>query len=325
MNIIQEIAFELLKLGPKAVLVKGVDGCDCLVIENETTPIWIGEKSYWSETKNVHGSGCTLAAAITSFLARGESLIAAVQKAKIYVTNAIRQGAQYELGHGNGPLCHNLNTFTFIQDAWFSIADLYKQIKRLPFLLELADGTLPIEKFEYFINQDRHFLLGASSVCHELASRATNNELKLIFTAIAEKTIIDAAAVFVKYNLTQPPVLPNISPACNAYIEFYKSIVNLDSLAGLVALTPCALIYSKVGTYLKSFQKSPVTSKPSYQTWIDTYSSREKRERVEQLLNTVNKLVSLCSPNEVILLKDIFKKVSQLEYDLWDESYQSPI
>lgn len=323
MNDIQEVAFELLKLGPKAVLIKGLDGCDYLAIEGETTPIWIGEKSNWTETKHVHGSGCTLAAAITSFLARGESLINAVQKAKVYVSNAIRQGAEYELGHGNGPVYHNLNTFTFIQDAWFSIIDLYEKIKQLPFLLELADGTLPFEKFELFIIQDHLFLLSRAEICTKLAAQTSSEILKSKFLYIAEKSRGSGEKIFVKYNIKQPSGPLNKSPVCTAYTEYLKQVADSDTLAGLITLIPCSLIYQKVGEYLKSIQTSSINSNPYYQTWIDIYSDRERRERVEELLSIANRAVSICSQNEINKLKDIFKMGSLFEHDFWNEAYQS--
>jgi len=323
-NNIQEVAFQLLRLGPKAVLIKGLDGCDCLAIEGETIPIWIGEKSNWTETKNVHGSGCTFSAAITSFLARGESLITAVQKAKLYISNAIRQGAQYELGHGNGPVYHNLVNFTFIQNAWFSIIDLYKQIQQLPFLLKLADGTLPFEKFEFFIKEDHLFLLDRGQICNKLASQTSSDELKSVLMFIAEKSRVGAEEIFVIYSIKKPSEFLNKSPVCTAYTEFLKQAADSNHLAGLVSLIPCSLIYQKIGEYLKSIQKSSVNSNPYYQIWINTYSSRERRERVEQLLSIVNRAMSICSQNEITILKDIFIKASQFEHDLWDEAYQTP-
>jgi hydroxymethylpyrimidine kinase/phosphomethylpyrimidine kinase len=323
-NDIQEMAFQLLRLGPKAVLIKGSDGCDCLAIEGETKPIWIGEKLNWTETKNVHGSGCTFAAAITSFLARGESLITAVQKAKLYISNAIRQGAEYELGHGNGPVYHNLVTFTFIQDAWFSISDIYKQIKQLPFLLKVADGTLSFDKFEFFIKQDHLFILDRGQICAKLASRTSSDELKSVFISIAEKSRIGAEEIFVTYNIKQPAILSNKSPVCTAYTEFLKHAADSNDLAGLVATIPCTLIYQKIGEYLKSIQQSSINSNPYYQIWIDTYSNRERRERVEQLLSIVNRAASNCSQNVITILQDIFIKASQFEHDFWDEAYQTP-
>jgi len=56
------------------------------------------------ETRNTHGTGCTLSAAIAARLAQGVSLLVAVRDAKSYVEQAIRQAPG--LGHGAGPLNH---------------------------------------------------------------------------------------------------------------------------------------------------------------------------------------------------------------------------
>lgn len=56
------------------------------------------------ETSNTHGSGCTLAASIAAFLARGNDLVESVRLAKQYVSTAIRHS--YPLGKGHGPLGH---------------------------------------------------------------------------------------------------------------------------------------------------------------------------------------------------------------------------
>ncbi|MBO7337801.1 MAG: bifunctional hydroxymethylpyrimidine kinase/phosphomethylpyrimidine kinase [Paludibacteraceae bacterium] len=58
------------------------------------------------DTVNTHGTGCTLSSAIASFLAHGESLDEAVGKAKEYISSAIREGANYKIGHGHGPVHH---------------------------------------------------------------------------------------------------------------------------------------------------------------------------------------------------------------------------
>jgi hydroxymethylpyrimidine/phosphomethylpyrimidine kinase len=53
------------------------------------------------ETKNTHGTGCTFASAIATFLARGDTVYGAVQKAKTFITLAIQSGLS--LGKGTGP------------------------------------------------------------------------------------------------------------------------------------------------------------------------------------------------------------------------------
>ena len=61
------------------------------------------------DTKNTHGTGCTLSSAVAAFLAQGLELNQAVIQAKEYINSAIRCGAEYEIGHGHGPVHHFFN------------------------------------------------------------------------------------------------------------------------------------------------------------------------------------------------------------------------
>jgi hydroxymethylpyrimidine/phosphomethylpyrimidine kinase len=93
-------------LGAKAVLVKGggmqgsLRGVDILFdgqkLETLTTKL--------VETKNTHGTGCTLSAAIAANLAMGKDLWPAVQQAKEYVTTALTYSL--DIGKGQGPVGH---------------------------------------------------------------------------------------------------------------------------------------------------------------------------------------------------------------------------
>lgn len=57
-------------------------------------------------SRNLHGTGCTLSSAITTFLAQGETLHHAIGKAKAYMDTAIERGTRLHIGQGNGPLGH---------------------------------------------------------------------------------------------------------------------------------------------------------------------------------------------------------------------------
>ncbi len=58
------------------------------------------------QSRNTHGTGCTLSSAIAAHLARGAGLEEAVRRAKEYIDQAIRAGADYALGGGHGPVHH---------------------------------------------------------------------------------------------------------------------------------------------------------------------------------------------------------------------------
>ncbi len=61
------------------------------------------------DTKNLHGTGCTLSSAIAANLAKGMDVVGAVKCAKSYVTEAIEMGSRMVIGEGNGPLWHPLD------------------------------------------------------------------------------------------------------------------------------------------------------------------------------------------------------------------------
>jgi len=57
-------------------------------------------------TRNTHGTGCTLSAAIAALLAHGIEPVAAVRQAKQYLTEALRQADRLQVGSGHGPVHH---------------------------------------------------------------------------------------------------------------------------------------------------------------------------------------------------------------------------
>ncbi len=98
-------AERIVRLGAKAVLVKGGhlagDAVDLLLAGGE----WHEFPAPRIDTPHTHGTGCTLSAAIAAGLAQGTPLVEAVRRAKVFVSEAIRTSPR--LGAGAGPLNHH--------------------------------------------------------------------------------------------------------------------------------------------------------------------------------------------------------------------------
>jgi len=71
--------------------------------ETDTTHFLPSVRIY---TKNTHGTGCTMSSAFASMLAKGKDIVSAAEGAKNFINDAIVAGADYEIGHGFGPVCH---------------------------------------------------------------------------------------------------------------------------------------------------------------------------------------------------------------------------
>ncbi len=103
-----DAAIELAKFGTSVYLKAGH------LTDDKLTDIFYNAKnreitrlgSERVDTVNTHGTGCTLSSAIASYLAYGNSLTDSAKLAKKYINNAIKAGAEYDIGHGHGPVHH---------------------------------------------------------------------------------------------------------------------------------------------------------------------------------------------------------------------------
>ena len=100
-------ALRLKEAGAHAVLIKGghAEGESAIDIlfEGEQP---VSFEAPRVETRNTHGTGCTLSSAIAAELAKGRPLVPAVEVAKAYITAAIFASNRLSVGEGRGPVHH---------------------------------------------------------------------------------------------------------------------------------------------------------------------------------------------------------------------------
>ncbi|MFA1561946.1 bifunctional hydroxymethylpyrimidine kinase/phosphomethylpyrimidine kinase [Aliivibrio fischeri] len=99
---------ELRQLGAKSVLLKGghleedTSSTDLLILSDKVERL----SNLRINTRNTHGTGCTLSSAIASYLAQGYKLQDAVSLGKEYITQAIIYADKLNIGKGHGPVNH---------------------------------------------------------------------------------------------------------------------------------------------------------------------------------------------------------------------------
>ena len=106
-----EAAHTLQQRGASAVLVKGghMPGdtlSDVLLLADGSEHVFTDTRI---DTRNTHGTGCTLSAAIAAHLALGADMLRAVQRGRDYVRAALAAGAHACIGHGHGPVNHGFD------------------------------------------------------------------------------------------------------------------------------------------------------------------------------------------------------------------------
>ena len=100
-------AEQLIRLGAKAVLIKGGHGEGTeavdLLVEPASVTRLVGPRIAGVD---LHGTGCALSSAVAAYLAKGLHLADAARAAKAYVSAAIATAARVKVGNGRGPVHH---------------------------------------------------------------------------------------------------------------------------------------------------------------------------------------------------------------------------
>lgn len=104
-------AQNILDMGARAVLVKGGHKTSDADADKSSDFLLSakGEEWFsttWINTKNTHGTGCSLSSAIAANLAKGQGLSLAIDNAKTWLTGAIAASDELDVGKGSGPVHH---------------------------------------------------------------------------------------------------------------------------------------------------------------------------------------------------------------------------
>ena len=106
----EQAAREIYKMGAKNVLIKGghlEDDATDLLFDGENIVTLHSDRI---NTKNTHGTGCTMSSCIAANLAKGKTVEEAVRIAKDYITTAIAHSL--DIGKGVGPTNHFYELYT---------------------------------------------------------------------------------------------------------------------------------------------------------------------------------------------------------------------
>lgn len=194
-----------------------------------------------------------------------------------------------------------------------------------PFILGIGDGSLPLNKFGFYMRQDYLFLIEYSRLLALAVSKASeltdmgklaeflhstlNTEMEL-HRRFAEKFGISPRAL----AQTHP------TPTTHAYTR-HLLYVSYSGTIGeiLAALLPCQWGYQEIGQSLAEKEEPP--RQPLYAQWIQMYISPEYGALTQEMISLFNRLSKGAGRRERGCMKEIFLTSSRYEYLFWDMSY----
>ncbi|KAK5653151.1 hypothetical protein OQA88_9250 [Cercophora sp. LCS_1] len=284
----------------------------------------------YQESRNTHGTGCSLASAIASNLAKGLDVPEAVKAACRYVEAGIQTAPG--LGQGNGPLnhFHSVYTLPFTPGHFLDyllerpdVAPVWDRFINHRFVLGMGDGTLPIESFKGYLIQDYLYLIQFARA-NALASYKAKTMEDITASATIVGHIFKEMQLHIEYckgwGISQEEMEnTEEKEACTAYTRYVLDIGQSQDWIGLqVALAPCLLGYGALAQQLHQDPRSKRVGENPYWTWIGNYVAEDYVTAVKTGSELLERHAVLQSPTRIEELVKIFIHATKMEIAFWE-------
>ncbi|OED44392.1 thiaminase II [Endozoicomonas sp. (ex Bugula neritina AB1)] len=192
-----------------------------------------------------------------------------------------------------------------------------------PFVQGIADGSLPLDSFKHYLQQDYLFLIHFARAYALATYKAGNlDEMRKASDAVSgtlEKEISLHLDYCAQWGMTEADVINQ--PEARANMAYTRYVLERgmagDILDLYTALSPCAVGYAEIGHRLIN---DPATKKEGnpYWSWIKTYGSDEFMEGAIQQIEFLDQLAETrFNERRLPSLQIIFKEATLLEIGFW--------
>jgi thiaminase (transcriptional activator TenA) len=205
------------------------------------------------------------------------------------------------------------------------VAGIWEAQHQHPFVRGIGDGTLGLERFQFWLRQDYVFLIEYARLLALAAARSPDLETITRFATLLKETVETEMNLHRAYaaefgishdQLEREPT----APTTRGYTDFLLRVAATGDFAELVAaLLPCMWAFSEIGRRLAM---QPAPSEKRYARWIAMYSSREFAELAEWCRDLLDSLAAGLPERDLQKLEAAFLTSSRYEWQFWEMAWK---
>lgn len=197
----------------------------------------------------------------------------------------------------------------------------FKAILELPFIKELAAGTLPGALFSRYMEQDEIYLGVNARQMKEYAALLKNPSDRALFEAFAASSLESEtdmhALLSERFGIKAAGAAA--SRVTEAYCAHTQAAIDSGGKeVALAALLPCLWVYNMVGLHILGCAR--LDGNP-YREWIEAYGDEAFSDGVRQVLEMVDAMAENGSEELRSEMDRQFSEAVELEYAFWDYAY----
>ncbi|PKB71582.1 MAG: thiaminase II [SAR202 cluster bacterium Io17-Chloro-G6] len=213
----------------------------------------------------------------------------------------------------------------FIADIEGRSQSIRQAILAHAFVRGVGNGTLPVEKFKYYVVQDYAYLIDYSRALALASARAPRLDDMSWFAGLLDETLNVEMALHRSYCAefgisAQELEAAEASPTTVAYTSFLLKTAHQGSFGELVAsLLPCQWGYWEIGDHL--LQQGLPENAPLYAQWIEMYTSEEFSALAYHIREMADRIGGEAGPTELAAMGQAYITSVRLERQFWDMAY----
>ena len=220
---------------------------------------------------------------------------------------------------------HTTNTERFTDHLWSQTKALRAAIDDLEFLRLLGEGTLPLDAFRTYIEQDSLYLTGYAKALALLAAKSPDPATAAFWaTSSASAAAVESAMhdeLLTGGALPPRQGEPEHSPTCLAYVSYLVATAATEPYAvAAAAALPCFWIYAEVGRDLARRAASVIAADPThpYARWVTTYGAEEFQNSSDTARALVDAAAESADERDLAAMEQAFTLACRYELLFWD-------
>lgn len=215
---------------------------------------------------------------------------------------------------------------------WDRVRPIIDQIEALPFLAQLADGSLETKPFVNYISQDGLYLGGYAKAMSFLAAKTADRDESRFWAGSAaeaitveegmhEQLLADSRLASAMDEITASAVRFTASPTTLGYVSFLIATAASCSYGeGVAAVLPCFWVYAHMGKVLVE-QAGQMAADHPYRTWVQTYDSPEFDESTRRAVLILEAELAQAPDEEADRMRSAFEQACVYELHFWASAH----
>ncbi len=215
---------------------------------------------------------------------------------------------------------------TFSEEMRAACSAIWEAQLTHPFVVALADGSLPPETFRFYILQDARFLTCLAQTFAFAATKTGDHDriVRLaelcLDTVRVERALHERYAALFGMSVAAMATTP-MAPTNYAYTRHLREIGATGTLAETItAMLPCAWIYAAVGQHFTARGEPPADH--PYRDWLATYAAPGFEEVGQWMRDLIDDEAARLDDAGRARLHAIFRTGSLYEYAFWDMAWR---